>query len=108
MIVGVGKSICQTVLLFYGLSVHPFKCNYTVLCMFQSECLSTGLSIVYVSLRPCVRPSACMHIFVILFNYSIGLYVFFSFIRPSDSPSVLSSSISMNAYLQVCCLYTCP
>ena len=42
MPVGVGKNVCQTVLLFDGLSVHLFVCNNTVLCMF----LSTSSSIV--------------------------------------------------------------
>ena len=34
----VGENVCLTVLLFDGLSVHPFVCSYTVLCMFLSVC----------------------------------------------------------------------
>ena len=57
MPVGVGKNVCQTVLPFDGLSVHPFVCNYTVLCIespsfYQFEyCLSVCPS-VRVSIRP--------------------------------------------------------
>ena len=99
MPVGVSKNVCQTVLLFDGLSVLPFVCNDTAFCMFLSVCLSISSSIVYVSIRPCVRPSACMHIFCDFVYYSIGLYVFLPFVRPADRPSVLSSSVSMNACL---------
>ena len=62
MHVGVGKNVCQTVLLLCGLSVHPFVCNYIVVCMLLSVCLSTSLSIVYVSVRSCVsvRPPICI------------------------------------------------
>ena len=64
MPVGVGKNVCQTVLLFADLSVHPFVCNYIVLCMFLSVCLSTSSSIVCV----CVRSSMCP---------SVRLYAYF-------------------------------
>ena len=104
MPVGAVINVCQTVLLFDDLSVHPFVCNYTALCMFLSVCLSTSSSIVCLYVRPCVRPSAYMHIFSDIVCNSIGLDVFFPFIRPS----VLSSSIGMNACLFVCCLCTCP
>ena len=57
MPVGVSKNVCETVFLFDGLSVHPFVCNYTVLCMFLSVCLSTGSSIVCLCIRPSVSPS---------------------------------------------------
>ena len=105
MPLGMGKNVCQTVFLFDGLS---FVCIYTVLCMFLSVCLSTSSSIICLCVRPCVRPSACMHIFCDIVCYSIGLYAFFPFVRQSDRPPVLSSSVSMNAFLYVCCLYTCP
>ena len=36
MPVGVGKNVCQTVLLFDGLSVHLFVCNNTNLYLFES------------------------------------------------------------------------
>ena len=58
MPVGVGKNVCQTVLLFDGLSVHPFVCNYTVvyvsvrLSVYQfGYCLCMCLP-VHVSVRP--------------------------------------------------------
>ena len=80
MPVGMGKKVCLTVLLFDGLFVHQFVCNNTVLCMFVSACLSTSSSIVCL----CVRPSACMHIFVILFvTLSVCIFSFRTFVRPS-------------------------
>ena len=62
MPVGVGKNVCQTVLPFDGLSVHPFICNNTVLCMSLSVRLSTSSSIVcmYPSVRVSVRPPVCI------------------------------------------------
>ena len=87
---GVGKIVCQTVLLFDGLPVHPFVCYYTVLCMFLSVCLSISSSIVCLCVRPSVhvsvRPSACMHIFMIL---SVTLSVcMFSSVHSSSLSSV--------------------
>ena len=99
MPVGVGENVCQTVLLFDGLSVDPFVCNYTVLCMFLATvCLPVRVLSVYVSVRPCVRLSVFIYICDIV-CYSIGLYVFFPFVRQSDRPSILSSSVCMNACL---------
>ena len=51
MLVGVGKNVCQTLLLFDGLFVHPFECNYSF--VYVSVCLSTSSSTVCL----CVRPS---------------------------------------------------
>ena len=79
-----GENVCLTVLLFDGLSVHPFVCSYTVLCTFLSVSLSTSSNIICI----CVRPSACMHILYDIVCYSISLYVFFPFVRPSERPSV--------------------
>ena len=97
---GVGKNVCLTVLLFNGLSVHPFVCNYIVVCMFVPICLSTNSNIVCLCARssvcPSVRPPVCIFLCDIV-CYSIGLYVFFQFIHPSDHPYVLSFSVSMNA-----------
>ena len=88
----VGENICLTAVLFEGLSVHPFVCSYTVLCMFLSVRLSTRTNItVGVSVRPCVRQPACMDIVC----YSISLYAFFPSVRPSERPSVLLSSVRM-------------
>ena len=53
---GVGKTVCLTVLLFDDLSVHPFVCSYTVVCMFLSFCLSTSSNFVCLSVRPSVCP----------------------------------------------------
>ena len=60
MPVGVGRNVCQTVLLFYGLSVQPFACNYTVLCMFLSYCLSASSNIVCLCNHPSVCPPVCI------------------------------------------------
>ena len=87
------KNVCLTVLLFDGLSVHPFVCSYTVRCMFLSVCLSTSSNIICIYVRPCVRPSACMHILCDIVSYSICLFL--SFVRPSERPSVLLSSVRM-------------
>ena len=90
MPVGMGKNVCQTVLLFEGLFVHLFVCNYTVLCV--SVCLPVRVLSVYLTVRPSVRLYACICDIVC---YSIGFNVFFLFVRPS----ILSSSVSMNACL---------
>ena len=84
----VGENVCLTVLLFDGLSVYPFVCSYTVLCMFLSFCLSTSSYIIYICVRPCVRPSACKHICVILFvTLLVCMFSFRSFVRPNVRPS---------------------
>ena len=49
----------------------------------------------YLYMCPCVRPSACMHILYDIVCDSISLNVFFPFVRPSERPSVLSSSVRM-------------
>ena len=93
----VGENNCLTVLLFDGLSVHPFVCSYTVcVCFCPSVCLPVRTLSVYVSVRACVRPSACMHIFVILFvTLLVCMFSFRSFVRPNVRLSVLSSSVRM-------------
>ena len=92
----VGKNVCLSILLFDGLSVHPFVCSYTVLCMFLSVCLSTSSNIICICVRPSVCPSVRLYAYfcVILF-VTISLNVFFPFVRPSERPSVLSSSVRM-------------
>ena len=83
------KIFCLTVLLFDGLSVHPFVCSYTVLCMFLSVCLSTSSNII--CMCPSVRVSVRPPVFIFLCDivcYYISLYVFFPFVRPSERPSV--------------------
>ena len=82
----VGKNVCLTV---DGVSVHIFVCSYTVWCMFLSVCLSTSSNIICICVRPSVyRPSACMHIFVILFlTLLVCKFSFRSFVRPNVRPS---------------------
>ena len=98
MPVGVDTNVCLTVLLLDGLFVQPFVCNYKVLCMFLSVCLSTISNIV------CVRPSMCPSVrlyayFCVIFlvTLSVCMCSFRSFVRSSDRLYVLSSSVSMNA-----------
>ena len=87
----VGENVCLTVLLIDGLSVHPFVCSYTVLCMFLSVCLSVYQFEYYLymcpSVRVSVRPPVCIFLCDIV-CYSIKLYVFFPFVRPFERPSV--------------------
>ena len=94
----VGKNVCLNVLLFDGLSVHPFVCSYTVLCMFLSICLSTSSNIICTCARPSVRvsvrPPECIFLCDIVYD-SISLNVFFPFVRPSERSSVLSYSVRM-------------
>ena len=87
----VGENVCLTVLLFDGLSVYPFVCSYKVLCMFLSVCLSTSSNIICICVRPSVRVSVRPPVCIFLCDtvcYSISLYVFFPFVRPSERPSV--------------------
>ena len=94
----VGENVCLTVLLFDGLSVHPFVCSYTVLCMFLSVPLSTRTNIICICVRPSVCPSARLYAYfcVILFvTLLVCMFSFRSFVRPSVRPSVLSSSVKM-------------
>ena len=55
---------------FYSI-VYPSIRSYVVIqfcvCFCPSVCLPVRILSVYVPVRTCVRPSACMHIFVILF-----------------------------------------
>ena len=92
----VGENVCLTVLLFDGLSAHPFVCSYTVLCMFLSSVYQNEYYLyVCPSVRVSVRPPVCIFLCDIV-CYSISLYVSFrSFVRPSVRPSVLSSSVRM-------------
>ena len=82
----VGKNVCLTVLLFDGLSVHPFVCSYTVLCMVLSVCLPTSSNIICICVRPSVCPSVhlyayfCVILFVTLLVY---MFSFRSNVRPS-------------------------
>ena len=99
MPVGVGKYVCQTVLLFDGISVHPFVCNYTVLCLLLSVCLPTSSSIDCLCIRLSVCPSVHLYAYFVILFITIGLYIFILFIRSSDRPAVLSSSVSINACL---------
>ena len=94
----VGENVCLTVLLFDGLSVHPFVCSYTVLYMFLSVCLSTSSNIICICVRPSVCPSVRLYVCIFLCDIvcdSLSLNVFFPFVRPSERPSVLSSSVRM-------------
>ena len=90
---GVGTNVYQTVVLFDGLSVHSFVCNYTIVCVL-SICLSASSSIVCLCVRPCVCPFACMHIFVILFvTLSVLKFSFRSFVRLIVRPSCRLPSV---------------
>ena len=89
-----------SVLLFDRQSAHPYKCNYTVLCMFLSGCLPDRILSVFVYVRPSLSlsPPVCVfkkQIILVLVCCSFGLYDFFSFVRPSvrssARPPVLSS-----------------
>ena len=93
----VGKNVCLTVLLFDGLSVHPFVCSYTVLCMFLSVFLSTSSNIICTCVRHSVCPSVRLYAYFLcdIVCDSISLNVFFPFVRPSKRLSVLSSSVRM-------------
>ena len=95
MPVGVSKNV--VILSFYSMVYSSTRSFVIIQFVYVSVRLSVCSSSIVCL---CVRPSACMNIFVILF-------VFFPFVRPSNRPSVLSSSVSMNACLNVCCLYTC-
>ena len=96
----VGKNVILTVLLFDGLSVHPFVCSYTVLCIFLSVCLSTSSNIVCICIRMSVRHPACIFLCDTV-CYSISLYVFFPFVRPSDRPSVRLVVFNQNECMPV-------
>ena len=78
---------------FYSM-VYPSTRSYVIIqfciCFCPSVCLPDRVLYAYVSVRPCVHPSACMHIFVILFVILLDLYVFFPFVRQSDRSSVRS------------------
>ena len=95
---------------FYSMvySSSPFVCYYTVLCV------SVRLSVYHfeyclpicASVHVFVRPPVCIFLCDIV-CHSVGLYVFFPFVRLSDHSPILSSSVSMNAcksavYVLVC------
>ena len=88
-----GENVCLTVLLFDGLSVHPFVCSYTVLFLFLSVCLPVRILSVYVSVCPSVHLyDFCVILFVTLL---VCMFSSRSFVHPSERPSVLSSSVRM-------------
>ena len=85
------ENVCLTVLLFEGLSVHPFVCSYTVSCMCLSVCLSTSSNIICICVRPSVCPSVRLYAYfcVILFvTLLVCMFSFSSFARPSVRSSV--------------------
>ena len=86
----VGKNVCLTVLLFDGLSVHPFVCSYTVLCMFLSVYQLEYYLYMCPSVHVSVHPPVCIFLCDIVCD-SISLNVFFPLVRLSERPSVLSS-----------------
>ena len=91
------KMFCLTVLLFDGLSVHPFVCSYTVF-VYVSVRPSFYQNEYYLYVCPSVRVSVHPPVCIFLCDivcYSISLYVFFPSVRPSERPSVLSSSVRM-------------
>ena len=96
-----GENNCLTVVLFDGLSVHPFVCSYTVFCMFLSVCLFTSSNIICICVRPSVCQSVRLHAYfcVILFvTLLVCMFSFRSVVRSNVRPSVLSSSIRMIMY----------
>ena len=98
---GEDKTICLS---FYLIVNPPIRTNVTtVLCMFLSVCQPDRILSVYVSVRLLsVSPPVCVfkqQIVLVLVCYSIGLYDFFSSVRPFDRPSVHPScrrSVSLN------------
>ena len=81
---GFGKMFVK--LSFY-LMVYPSTRSYVIIqfcvCFCPSDCLPVRVLSVYVSVRPCVLSSACMHIFVILFVIlSVCMFSFRSFFSP--------------------------
>ena len=90
----VGENVCLTV--FYSMiypSIRSFIVKQFCVCFCPSVCLLVRILSVYVSVRPCVRPSACMHILYDIVCYFISSYVSFQFVRSSERPSALSSSV---------------
>ena len=99
---GKGKTICLS---FYLIVNPPIRTNVTIqfLCMFLSVCQPDRILSVYVFVRLLsVSPPVCVfkqQIVLLLVCYSIGLYDFFSFVRPFDRPSVHPSccrSVGLN------------
>ena len=85
---GMWENVCLTVLLFDGLSVHPFACSYSF--VYVSVRLSVYQFEYYLfmcpSVRVSVRPPVC--IFCVILFVTISLNVFFrSFVRPNVRPS---------------------
>ena len=92
----VGENVCLIVLLFDGLSDHPFVCSYTVLCMFLSVGVSTSSNIICIYVRSSVCPSVHVYAYfcVILFvTLLVCMFSFHSFVRPN----VRLSSVNDNA-----------
>ena len=83
-----GKNVCLTVLLFDGLSVHPFVYSYTVLCMFLSVCLSTSSNIISICVRPSVCPPICIFGVILFVTLLVCMFSFRSFVRPNVRPSL--------------------
>ena len=97
MPVGVGTNVCLTILLFDGLFVHSFVCNYTVLYMFLSVYLSTSSNIVCLCVRPSIGTSVRMYAyFCVILYVNLSVYMFF-FV-----PSSVRSSIRLVVSIYVC------
>ena len=84
MPVHVGKMFVK--LSFYPM-VYPSTLSYVIIqfcgCFCPSVCLPVRVLSVYVSVLLCVRPSACMYIFVKLFVIlSVCMFSFRSFVSP--------------------------
>ena len=98
MSVGVGKMFVK--LSFYSM-VYPSTRSYVIMqfcvCFCPSVCLRVRVLSVYVSVRPCVRPSACMHIFVIF----LLLYRFVCFLSVRSS---VRSSVRLVVFRQYVCM----
>ena len=88
------ENVCLTVVLFDGLSVQPFVCSYTVLCMFLSVCLSTSSNIICICVRPPVCPSVRLYAYFRVILFVTLLVCMFSF-RLFVRPNVRRSSVRM-------------
>ena len=95
---GEGKTIC----LSFCLIVNPaIRSNVIIQFRVWFVCPSVYQFVYCLSMCPSIRPSvkcksACMRIQVADLCYSVGLYVFFSFVGPSIHP-VCRRSVSLNA-----------
>ena len=93
-----GENNCLTVVLFDGLSVHPFVGSYTVFCMFLSVCLSTSSNIICICVRVSVGPPVCIFCVILFVTLLVYMFSFSSFVRSNVRPSVWSSSVRMIMY----------